>query len=208
MHGRFMIARAFERAAPRGPGLAAVLALALAGALATSISAAQESERASGERAAAARADERAGRSAEADPLSTTPVDEEVVVRGQLSRGALRVQIEMAEEAFFSRFNDINSDDEFDIHCRRVVELGSRIPRRRCEPNFWRTAQADYASDTVIALQGGFSGIPEAAIAYANHKNLQLNDEVRELAARDPELREALARLATLRQAYAAQGTD
>ncbi len=202
-----MIARAFERVALLGRPLLVAMAVVMATVLAPAVAGAQESEQAAAnERTGEARA--AADRAADADPLSTTPVDEEVVVRGQLSRGALRVQIEMAEEAFFGRFNDINSDDEFDIHCRRVVELGSRIPRRRCEPNFWRTAQADYARETVIALQGGFAGIPEAAIAYANHKQLQLNDEVRELAAQDPELREALARLATLQQAYAAQGTD
>lgn len=144
----------------------------------------------------------------EADPLSTTPVDEEVVVRGQLRRGALRMQIERAEEAFYGRFNDINSNDELDIHCRSVVELGSRIPRRRCEPNFWRAAEADFARETVIGLQGGYASDPQAAIAPGFYKHIELEKEMRELAAADAGLREALARLATLQQAYASQEDD
>src|SRR5690606_10342422 len=114
-------------------------------------------------------------------------------------------QIEMAEEAFYSRFNDINSDDEFDIHCRKVVELGSRIPRRRCEPNFWRAVHTEFAQDTVIGLQGGVAGDPQAALARGFYMRLELEKEMRELASTDAGLREALARLATLQQAYSSQ---
>src|SRR5690606_37904381 len=144
----------------------------------------------------------------EVEPLSTTPVDEEVVVRGQLRQGALRMQIQRAEDEFYGRFNDINSHDDFDIHCHNVVELGSRIPRRRCEPNFWRDAQGEFARDTVISLQGGYAGDPQAAIAAGFYKHLELEKEMRELAAADAGLREALARLATLQQAYASEDAD
>lgn len=173
--------------------------------LLTATSAGAQSSARDGQPAAGAAEAEQADEAAAAlppdDPLSTTPVDEEVVVRGQLSRAALRAQIEMAQEAFYNRFNEINSSDEFDIHCRSVVELGSRIPRRRCEPNFWRSAHSEYARETVIALQGG-SAAPEQAIARASYMNLELEKEMRELAATDPGLREALARIATLEEAY------
>jgi hypothetical protein len=142
------------------------------------------------------------------DPLANTAVDEEVVVRGRMRRSTLRVQIELAEEAFYNRFNEINSHDEFNIVCRREVEIGSRIPRRKCEPNFWRQAEADVGRETVIGLQGGYANNPQQFMGLAHFKSVQLEKEMRELAAADPELRQALARLATLRQAYSEYGND
>lgn len=159
----------------------------------------------SAESAESAAEDARNAASLEVDPLSTMPVDEEVIVRGQRGRGALRFQIDRAQEAFYDRFNEINSDDELDIHCRSVVELGSRIARRRCEPNFMRTFNTEFAEETIIALQGGFAGVPEQAIAQAQSMSLELEKEMRSLAASDPKLRELLARLLTLQQAYSAQ---
>ena len=64
----------------------------------------------------------------EAAPAAETgaPADEEIIVRGR-GYGDLRRQIQLAEELVYARFNDINSDDKFDIHCFERPMLGSRI---------------------------------------------------------------------------------
>lgn len=129
-------------------------------------------------------------------------VDAEVVVRGR-SRAALRIQIELAEEAVYERFNEINSKDEFDIHCRFQLLTGSKIPRRICQPNFRRAAEAQAAQETVHRLQGGFA-LPAAMFqAEALYKHDLLAEEMRRLAIEDDELSRALARLANLTQARA-----
>ena len=48
----------------------------------------------------------------------------------------LRVEIERLEVAVYERFNALNSDDEFDIHCLKQAPTGSNIPLRTCAPNF------------------------------------------------------------------------
>jgi hypothetical protein len=67
--------------------------------------------------------------------------------------------------------------------------------------------QGEFARDTVIGLQGGYAAAPQAALARGFYKRLELEKELRELAAADAGLREALARLVTLQQAYS-QGDD
>ena len=63
----------------------------------------------------------------ETEPAADALAGDEVVVRGQ-SLGTIRAEIRRAEDAVFTRFNEINSDDEFDIDCRMEVPLGSHVP--------------------------------------------------------------------------------
>ena len=139
------------------------------------------------------------------DAGASIEVDEEVVVEGR-SRAMLRVQIELAEEAVYARFNEINSNDEFDIHCRRVMLTGSNIPRRVCEPNFWRNAQARAGEEAVRALQGSSALPTEMFLAEGLFKYQLLDEEMRGLAAEDEELRRSLTRLVTLTEAQRGDG--
>src|SRR5690606_21331891 len=52
-----------------------------------------------------------------ADSEPRALVGEEFIVHGR-SPAELRVQLELAEEAVYARFNEINSSDEFDFRCR------------------------------------------------------------------------------------------
>ena len=60
---------------------------------------------------------------------------EEVIVPGRRPEN-LRVEIERLEVAVYERFNALNSNDEFDIHCFEQAPTGSNIPLRTCAPNF------------------------------------------------------------------------
>ncbi|MBN1239268.1 MAG: hypothetical protein JXB36_12260 [Gammaproteobacteria bacterium] len=134
------------------------------------------------------------------DVEATTAVDEEIVVRGR-TRAALRVQIRQAEDAFYERFNEINSDDDFDIHCRQEPVIGSRLPRRICQPDLWRQALTDIGRDTVLAWQGSQAPPPGAHFGRALHKGRLLDAEMRRLMTEDPQLRRLLIRISTLEQA-------
>lgn len=135
--------------------------------------------------------------------VAASSADEEVVVKGRMSRAALRVQIELAEEAFFERFNEINSHDDFDIHCKREVQLGSRIPKRVCRPKFWHDASARIARETLAGMQGSaFAGNTQHDIAMAHMKEQRLQEEIRELVNEDAELRDRLARVTALQEEY------
>lgn len=138
--------------------------------------------------------------SGEADLATEVPqsvIDEIVVVRGQ-SRTFLRAQIEEAENAMYARFNEINSDDEFDISCRLQPINNSRMLRRVCQGNYWIEASAKGGEEIARALQG-FTGIsPQVYSSEQHRKTVQMIDEMRELARTDEEFRTSLVRLANL----------
>lgn len=127
--------------------------------------------------------------------------DETVVVTG-VPLGQLRTMIEEAEEDLYARFNEINSDDKFDIYCYHRRELGSRMLRRRCLPNYWRDASEEIGEETARAMQsgGGPAFNPQVAMAQAHYNGLLLSQEMRQLTAEDEELMAATVRLANLQQ--------
>lgn len=143
---------------------------------------------------APANAQERSAADAQADAGN---VDEEVVVRG-VTRGSLRVQIELAEDAVYDRWNAINGNDELDIVCRLDTYTGSRIPQRVCQPNFWRRALADAGRETVLALQGSSSIASAVFLGEAMAKNRVLESEMKRLAGEDTELLQAISRFQSL----------
>ena len=135
------------------------------------------------------------------DAARPPDVGDEIVVEGR-NFAVLRLEIQRAEEALYDRFNAINSRDEFDISCDYEVLTGSKIPRRVCRANFWRTSEARAAHETVLGLQGSaFSFDAQQFEAQALYKHSLLAAEMRRVAAADPELQQAAFRLGTLEQA-------
>lgn len=123
---------------------------------------------------------------------------EEVIVRGQRP-GALRIQIELAEEAVYDRFNDINSNDEFDIHCKDIAFTGSRMLTRFCQPNFWHATEESIAYETVRLLQGSAFSMPTGIFrGEAHYKRQLMREEIERLAREDEEFLEALRHLYSL----------
>jgi hypothetical protein len=73
----------------------------------------------------------------------------------------IRQAITEAENRFYARYNDLNTNDDFDVHCTRTAALGTHIARRRCEINFYEQALQEWASATV----GGYYA-PEPQLVY------------------------------------------
>src|SRR5688572_426296 len=82
-----------------------------------------------------------AGQPAAPQRDAATP-DDEIVVLGNIRE--LRRQLRIAEDLLFARFNDINSDDRFDIFCTWEASTGTHIRTRRCASNEWRAQESGY----------------------------------------------------------------
>jgi hypothetical protein len=139
------------------------------------------------------------------------PAGDEVVVRGKALE-KLRIQIKLAENDVYARFNDINSSDLYDIHCYQRPRIGSRIEQRICLSNAWRAYDAAIAESTVRAMQGsgpensgsvsGDTGIAQASRANQLATERRVVNELGQLAHSDPALGAAMIRLG---QAYQAE---
>jgi hypothetical protein len=129
---------------------------------------------------------------------STASPEDVIIVREQ-ELEALRLRIERAEDEVFARFNEINSDDSYDIQCYERVPRNSRIARRVCLSNAARAADTAIANATVRAMQGSAVG-GNTALAQSQHAEQldterRVQDELRRLAQDDPILRADVERL-------------
>jgi hypothetical protein len=142
-------------------------------------------------------------------PNEPPPIDDQVVVIGK-QLAELRIRIELAENDVYGRFNEINSDDLFDVHCYERPSSSSRIERRTCLSNSWREMDIAFADATVRDLQSssvstsnrgimggaGYSHIPQQYRAKQLRTEGLVADEMERLAREDPVLSAAMVRLA------------
>jgi len=130
------------------------------------------------------------------------PAEPDIVVLGRSVR-ELRLQIELAEQTVLARFNDINSDDRFDIHCYAEPRYHSHIEETVCLSNSWREENADAASSALQRVRGETGPPPEEFLAEQAYMEQRLGDEMRRLVTEDPELQAAVIELAEAQSALA-----
>jgi hypothetical protein len=66
----------------------------------------------------------------------------------------MRQDIIKAEDKFFALFNELNTDDDYDVHCNVEAPTGTRLKQRVCRLQFYEKAQAEEAQ---ALLRGEFA---------------------------------------------------
>ena len=135
---------------------------------------------------------------------------EEVVVRGRRI-GELRAEIEVARRRAYEIFNEINTNDEFDVRCRKESRAGTNVPAQTCRAQFETrisaTAAKEYLSTLLLTCPGDggltqdcmFSDYAQSAISRAQgiegeapSKRDQMNEEIIRLANQDDRFAQAI----------------
>lgn len=88
--------------------------------------------------------------SSRSEPQAKMPY--EIVITPTIRRSDLRGLIQLVEEDFYDKFNELNLDDAYDIICYEYVPTMSHIPKRQCEPIFMIQARGRNASEAAFAL--------------------------------------------------------
>jgi hypothetical protein len=95
---------------------------------------------------------------------------EEVEIRGTRARlRELREEIVRLEDRFYQRFNDLNTDDQYDVHCNMEQPTGTLLRYRVCKPEFVETATSEEAK----AFLGGYSVAPANMIIMAKYPDFE-----------------------------------
>jgi hypothetical protein len=134
-------------------------------------------------------------------PQAAEGVDE-VVVPGRRPQN-LRVEIERLERAVYERWNALNSNDEFDIHCLDSEPTGSNITQTRCAPDFVIQAESRAAENSIDSARTNGQSRNSEYVATMQAKSQQLNEEMQRIARQDEQFLRDLVRLDELRQLQA-----
>lgn len=132
---------------------------------------------------------------------------EEIVVRGR-RLADFRVEVEQARVRAYDIFNEINSDDEFDVRCVHEKTTGTRMRQQVCRARFEDRISSTAAKDYFSALRWVcgevtadciFSDRSAAGISAAQAvegqapiKRDQMNAEIYRLARENPKLARAI----------------
>jgi hypothetical protein len=73
---------------------------------------------------------------------SQEELDQVIVRGGPKALAALRQEMIRLEERYFERYNELNTVDDFDVHCDAETSAGTKLKRRRCQANYMRDALA------------------------------------------------------------------
>ncbi len=144
------------------------------------------------------------GMPALAQEAASPPQDadvEELIVPGRVPDN-LRVEIERLEVAVYERFNALNSNDEFDIHCLEQAPTGSNIPLRVCAPNFVIQAESRAAKKILTDGRGSAANNnnPAEHSTRMQEKSRELTAEMQRIAREDEAFLRDLVRLDELKQ--------
>jgi hypothetical protein len=142
---------------------------------------------------------------------------DEVIVRGRRLTD-LRFDVEVAQERAYAIFNELNSDDDFDVYCREERRYHSRATRRACRAQFENRISAEAAKEYMAELRwtcqpsadgNGFVALDTQACMFSGpgvgatararavesqspSKHEQMNDEIVRLANRDDRFAQAI----------------
>lgn len=135
--------------------------------------------------------------SASAQDGAELPI-EEIEVIGERSLISLEHEIRETEVQMYEMFNDLNSNDDFDVTCRDVIHTGTLIPTWECDAGFMTRERFQNTQDF---LQFGFIPRTDEQMYWENrHKVEALNAEMIALAKENPELARAMLDLHAKRQ--------
>ena len=98
--------------------------------------------------------------------------------------GALRTQIVKAEDAYFALYNQLNTDHQYDVVCRKEKATGTNFLTRVCKPRYMEKANQAAAAETlrVATLAGETTGMansrgPNVGATVATASSGELGDK-------------------------------
>jgi hypothetical protein len=115
---------------------------------------------------AAAKTTEAAKRLADGPPL------DDIIVNGKRDTlGRLRTEMDKAEDSIYAGYNEINTEPEYETHCREETDSQTRMRKRICQPKFVDTEQANYAQERIRGRENidPSTLIAEKMPAYRKH---------------------------------------
>lgn len=133
---------------------------------------------------------------------------EEITVIGQRTLMALRMQVEVAQDQVHLLFNELNTDDRFDVVCRVDERIFSKIKERKCMTQYAWNAHAEEGRAILDQRQGIANADTVSAQIEIESFEPRLREQMLAAVQKSPELFDAIVRhVQLLEQLTAAKKT-
>jgi hypothetical protein len=159
-----------------------------------------------------------AGSATVADPWpQEVELDEVLIVGSQAQVDQMRKELVRLEDLFHARYNELNTNDDFDIHCMIEARTGTRIEKRSCRATYMERALQEEGKDAFVIRQDiqdqftrgvaqpkVFASPPVPAAVVVSARLEEFRKNVRDVAGKNPELIDLLRRRAELAERFLA----
>jgi hypothetical protein len=141
---------------------------------------------------------------AAADPKPAPAIEtpEDVVIRAKrMKLYEMRMEMVEVEDKFYAKYNELNTDDDYDVLCSFVSRTGEIRKTRRCEPVFVEKLKGQYAAEVLQLFQGG----PHSPVSPDNElfsRWLVLQERAKGVINKSPELRKLIRHREALEKGY------
>ena len=129
------------------------------------------------------------------------PIDDIVVV-GHKSLADLRRQVYKAEENFYSVYNNLNDDKDYDVRCFYEKPTGTHIKNHVCRARFVTKAYSSHAARNRNDLSRVANQESNPVLI---EKSAKYQEKMETLMAANPELQAAFVRYNTARTLFFAE---
>ena len=129
-------------------------------------------------------------------------VTDEIIVKGEKSLSALRREVWDLEEDFYSRYNELNDDRDYDVKCFFETPTGTRVKNHVCRARFVTNAYSAGAGKKRFGSAMDARNDENSEVAV---KTEIFQQKLEALIASDPELQAALAKYNNARAQFMEQ---
>lgn len=134
------------------------------------------------------------------EPPAEVTVDEVVVRAARLRLDEQRREIERLEDQIYARYNDLNTDDNYDVICSDYTRTGTQLTQRYCRPMFEEQAKIEEGRVAFQALQliresqkmAGSVQLPESPVPKILAQMPAYQKHMKKIVEKDPQLRRLL----------------
>lgn len=84
-------------------------------------------------------------------------LDQVVVEGGRVKLSAMLKELAEIEDTFFERYNDLNTNDDFDVYCAMETRAGTLIRRRSCRAVYMSNALESEGMEYALFLRNNTS---------------------------------------------------
>jgi hypothetical protein len=145
-----------------------------------------------------------------AAPASQNTDLDEVTVNGErVKMETLRKQIVQLEDKFYDRYNELNTVDDFDVHCIEEAKTGTRFIKRSCRAVYQEQALVDEGQAAFKIMQRlrekppiADSGPPVPASLVIERRLPDYRKNLEDVTRRNPELARLLEERGRLIEKY------
>jgi len=146
-----------------------------------------------------------------ATPSSQKADLDEVTVNGErVKLEAMRKELVQLEDKFYDRYNELNTNDDFDIHCIEEARTGTRFIKRSCRAVYQERAFAEEGQAAFKILQRfrekgpqiADGGPPVPATLIVQRRLPEYKKNLEDVARKDPELTRLLEERGKLIEKY------